>query len=96
MSGIFTESQMLIDVQGTNRRNQHQLELEIENMGGHLNAYTSVCINLSLDPSISTMLNLSTAGKYRLLRQVLQFRRSRDRRHSLGHSAELETRTTSC
>ncbi len=29
-------------IQGTNRRSQHQLELEIENMGGHLNAYTSV------------------------------------------------------
>lgn len=27
---------------GTQSRNQHQLELEIENMGGHLNAYTSV------------------------------------------------------
>ncbi|XP_065909132.1 mitochondrial-processing peptidase subunit beta-like [Dysidea avara] len=26
---------------GTNRRSQTQLELEIENMGGHLNAYTS-------------------------------------------------------
>ncbi|KIW69555.1 mitochondrial-processing peptidase subunit beta [Phialophora macrospora] len=26
---------------GTGRRTQHQLELEIENMGGHLNAYTS-------------------------------------------------------
>ncbi|KAK5049485.1 hypothetical protein LTR84_004414 [Exophiala bonariae] len=26
---------------GTGRRDQHQLELEIENMGGHLNAYTS-------------------------------------------------------
>ncbi|KAI1103612.1 mitochondrial-processing peptidase subunit beta [Jackrogersella minutella] len=26
---------------GTNRRTQHQLELEFENMGGHLNAYTS-------------------------------------------------------
>ncbi|KAL9115843.1 MAG: hypothetical protein Q9227_000211 [Pyrenula ochraceoflavens] len=26
---------------GTNRRTQHQLELEIENMGAHLNAYTS-------------------------------------------------------
>ncbi|KAL1861164.1 Mitochondrial-processing peptidase subunit beta [Paecilomyces lecythidis] len=26
---------------GTNKRSQHQLELEIENMGGHLNAYTS-------------------------------------------------------
>ncbi|KAF4504244.1 hypothetical protein G6O67_008420 [Ophiocordyceps sinensis] len=26
---------------GTARRSQHQLELEIENMGGHLNAYTS-------------------------------------------------------
>ncbi|TQS33784.1 hypothetical protein Golomagni_05859, partial [Golovinomyces magnicellulatus] len=27
---------------GTAKRSQHQLELEIENMGGHLNAYTSV------------------------------------------------------
>ncbi|KAI9753849.1 MAG: hypothetical protein M4579_004977 [Chaenotheca gracillima] len=26
---------------GTKKRSQHQLELEIENMGGHLNAYTS-------------------------------------------------------
>ena len=29
--------------QGTQKRSQSQLELEIENMGGHLNAYTSVC-----------------------------------------------------
>ena len=29
-------------IQGTGKRSQHQLELEIENMGGHLNAYTSV------------------------------------------------------
>ena len=28
--------------QGTQKRTQQQLELEIENMGGHLNAYTSV------------------------------------------------------
>jgi len=27
---------------GTSKRTQHQLELEIENMGAHLNAYTSV------------------------------------------------------
>ena len=27
---------------GTTNRTQRQLELEIENMGGHLNAYTSV------------------------------------------------------
>lgn len=26
---------------GTNRRNQHSLELEVENIGAHLNAYTS-------------------------------------------------------
>jgi hypothetical protein len=32
----------LNELQGTGRRSQHQLELEIENMGGHLNAYTSV------------------------------------------------------
>ena len=29
---------------GTGNRSQQQLELEIENMGGHLNAYTSVCL----------------------------------------------------
>ena len=29
-------------MQGTEKRTQQQLELEIENMGGHLNAYTSV------------------------------------------------------
>ncbi len=29
-------------LKGTQSRTQHQLELEIENMGGHLNAYTSV------------------------------------------------------
>jgi hypothetical protein len=34
-------------VQGTTSRSQHQLELEIENMGGHLNAYTSVRWNSS-------------------------------------------------
>ena len=28
--------------QGTSKRTQQQLELEIENMGAHLNAYTSV------------------------------------------------------
>ena len=33
---------VLIFAKGTNKRSQHQLELEIENMGGHLNAYTSV------------------------------------------------------
>lgn len=26
---------------GTGRRNQHSLELEVENLGAHLNAYTS-------------------------------------------------------
>ena len=26
---------------GTQKRTQYQLEIEIENMGGHLNAYTS-------------------------------------------------------
>lgn len=31
-----------IVLQGTTNRTQQQLELEIENMGGHLNAYTSV------------------------------------------------------
>jgi hypothetical protein len=31
--------------QGTQKRTQQQLELEIENMGAHLNAYTSVSIS---------------------------------------------------
>lgn len=31
----------LLTVQGTRRRTQTDLELEVENMGGHLNAYTS-------------------------------------------------------
>jgi len=30
-----------IAFKGTNRRSQQQLEMEVENMGGHLNAYTS-------------------------------------------------------
>lgn len=30
-----------LSFKGTNKRSQQQLELEIENMGGHLNAYTS-------------------------------------------------------
>lgn len=31
----------LTRLQGTGRRSQHQLELEVENLGAHLNAYTS-------------------------------------------------------
>lgn len=43
---LHTDIQWILMVkQGTNRRTQHQLELEIENMGGHLNAYTSVWID---------------------------------------------------
>ena len=30
-----------MDFKGTDKRTQQQLEVEIENMGGHLNAYTS-------------------------------------------------------
>ncbi|KAK1908248.1 hypothetical protein P3342_013568 [Pyrenophora teres f. teres] len=54
---------------GTQKRTQQQLELEIENMGGHLNAYTSVCKELMLiwDGMLTT-----TARKHRLLRQGLQ------------------------
>jgi processing peptidase subunit beta len=33
---------------GTSKRTQQQLELEVENLGGHLNAYTSVCPNMVL------------------------------------------------
>lgn len=31
----------IINKKGTKRRTQTQLELEVENMGAHLNAYTS-------------------------------------------------------
>lgn len=43
--------------QGTGRRTQQQLELEIENMGGHLNAYTSVRAELhATGPPSDTLL----------------------------------------
>lgn len=55
---------------GTQKRSQSQLELEIENMGGHLNAYTSVSgssaagmqhlLTLDSAKTPSTTLNLST------------------------------------
>ena len=31
----------LFVIQGTANRSQHELEIEVENMGAHLNAYTS-------------------------------------------------------
>ena len=68
-------------VQGTGRRNQHQLELEIENMGGHLNAYTSVRTGLS--PNNDNLLTEISARKYSLLRQIVQQRRTQNRRHPL-------------
>lgn len=34
-------SSAYITAQGTGKRSQHQLELEVENLGAHLNAYTS-------------------------------------------------------
>jgi len=37
---VFTSLLCAVD-QGTKARTQRALELEIENMGGHLNAYTS-------------------------------------------------------
>lgn len=38
----------LTRLKGTSRRTQQQLELEIENMGAHLNAYTSVSLHVIL------------------------------------------------
>lgn len=32
---------VVLDLQGTSRLSQYDLEVEFENMGGHLNAYTS-------------------------------------------------------
>ena len=43
--GMRSVWMMLMVMQGTKNRSQHQLELEIENMGGHLNAYTSVSLS---------------------------------------------------
>src|SRR5271155_3299810 len=66
--------------QGTNKRTQHQLELEIENMGGHLNAYTSVC------PCATDIMNhplTFAAREHCLLCQIRQLRRSENGRHSI-------------
>lgn len=63
-------------IQGTNKRSQHQLELEIENMGGHLNAYTSVRImpfNF-IAVMCSDNSNFVIARKYCLLCEVPQCR----------------------
>lgn len=38
--------QLLTLFQGTAKRSQQHLELEIENMGAHLNAYTSVSVQV--------------------------------------------------
>jgi processing peptidase subunit beta len=46
---------------GTNRRTQQQLELEIENMGAHLNAYTSVRPGNNYIPSPGRILTGWTA-----------------------------------
>lgn len=45
-------SSILSRFKGTNNRTQQQLELEIENMGGHLNAYTSVRFGCKFSPNL--------------------------------------------
>ncbi len=51
---------MFSALQGTSSRTQQQLELEIENMGAHLNAYTSVGI---LSPSPRTRPSLQDQAR---------------------------------
>ncbi|CAN3476455.1 mitochondrial-processing peptidase subunit beta [Diutina catenulata] len=56
---------------GTNRRNQRQLELEIENLGSQINAYTSrentvyytKCLNRDIDQNVDILSDLLTASK---------------------------------
>lgn len=39
LAGLFQQNYLCL--QGTDKRSQTDLELEVENMGAHLNAYTS-------------------------------------------------------
>lgn len=56
---------------GTNRRNQHQLELEIENLGSQINAYTSrentvyytKCLEGDIDQNVDILSDLLTGLK---------------------------------
>lgn len=56
---------------GTNRRNQHQLELEIENLGSQINAYTlrentvyyTKCLSEDIDQNVDILLDLLTKLK---------------------------------
>lgn len=38
---LFHDLSWRLGSQGTRRRSQYDIEVDIENMGGHLNAYTS-------------------------------------------------------
>lgn len=40
-TGCGHDRLVVCGVQGTSRRSQYDIEVQIENMGGHLNAYTS-------------------------------------------------------
>ena len=40
-SPVVPVSKLRLVLQGTEKRTKEQLELEVENMGAHLNAYTS-------------------------------------------------------
>lgn len=76
-------------VQGTANRTQQQLELEIENMGGHLNAYTSVRAPF-LVPGKNLLIR--SARKHCILRQVFQLRRSSYGKYFVRHSSKLQAR----
>jgi processing peptidase subunit beta len=63
---------MFLIMQGTNKRTQQQLELEIENMGAHLNAYTSreqtvyyaKCLSKDVGNSLEILSDILTNSKY--------------------------------
>ena len=76
-------------LQGTTSRTQQQLELEIENMGGHLNAYTSVYLRT---PNFTEAGLTVTARKHCVLCKILQLRCSSYRQHPLRYPPKLQAR----
>lgn len=82
---------MLTCRKGTANRTQQQLELEIENLGAHLNAYTSVCRVTPLSSENITSDN-SPAREHRILRQGPQRGRAPMCRHPRRYPPELQAR----
>ncbi len=59
-------------MQGTNKRSQTALELEVENMGAHLNAYTSreqtvfyaKCLSSDVDAAVEILADILQNSKF--------------------------------